>query len=97
MPEGGLDPQRGERVRENRARRRLLQEVLWRFVKEDDQVMETARKGIAVLRGGQTRTFNPASVSEEFTCAVLVEISSSRQASFVEKVHLKVQFPKISV
>ena len=38
------------------------------YVKEDDQVRETARarrKGIAALRGGRTRTFNPTSVRDE--------------------------------
>ena len=39
-------------------------------VKEDDHVRETARKDIAVLRGGRTRTFQPASVRDEFTCGV---------------------------
>ena len=29
---------------------------------------ETAKKGIAVLRSGRTRTFNPATVRDEFTC-----------------------------
>ena len=43
-------------------------------MKEDDQVRETPRKGIAVLRGGRTRTFNPASFGDEFTCGVRIEM-----------------------